>query len=363
MGDVMLARDVGRHFADRPADFQMGDIRALLGGFDLVCANLENPVAAAGQPDPVQDPHVTFRARPETLDVLRNLRVSVVSLGNNHMLDYGEAALVETLERLDSAGIKRVGAGRDYDEANRPLLLECQGRRVAFLSYSFIYSANTRMAGRNRPGVSDHRLHRILPRIRALARSGRDVIVMSHWGHEYRFYPLPYQMRQARRMIDAGASLVIGHGPHYPQGIEDYRGGQIVYSLGNFIFDEPHKFANRSFVYGVEIDASGRPRDHQIFPVHLDRHVPRLVQAAQKRRIEGLVSNLSVRYGREDRSFWRDISASYLTDICNRVRRTRSLKYLFVPPWSFYRDVGPVAISRKLKLRNLLGLSGSFSSR
>ena len=80
---------------------------------------------------------------------------------------------------------------------------------------------------------------------------------MSHWGYEYSFYPLPYQMRSARQMIDAGASVILGHGPHYPQGIERYRDGRIVYSLGNFIFDEPHKYANRSFVFGVEIDGSG----------------------------------------------------------------------------------------------------------
>ena len=103
MGDVMLAREVGRHFTAAPHDFRMDDVRQVLKGFDVVCLNLENPVGITGSPDPVQDPHVTFRARPETLDVLKGLGVTLVSLGNNHMLDYGPAALVETLERLDSA--------------------------------------------------------------------------------------------------------------------------------------------------------------------------------------------------------------------------------------------------------------------
>ena len=349
VGDVMMDRDVGRHYDASPGDFAMTDIRDLLADADIVCANLENPVATGGRPDPVQDPHVTFRAAPKTLDVLKSLRVNVVSLGNNHMLDYGEAALVETLERLDSAGIKRVGAGRNYREANAPLLVECNGRRLAFLSYVFIYSANTRMATRHQAGVSDHRLRRILPQIRELRSAVDDIVVMIHWGFEYRFFPLPYQMRQARRMIDEGASLILGHGPHYPQGIEQYLGRDIVYSLGNFIFDEPHKFANRSFIYRAEIDDTGRTRNQQIAPVHLRRHVPHLVDGAEKRRLQGLVETLGVRYRQAEIGFWQDLSGAYLTDICGRVRRSRSLKYLRVPPLSFYRDVGPAAIMRKLK--------------
>jgi poly-gamma-glutamate synthesis protein (capsule biosynthesis protein) len=356
MGDVMLARDVGRHFADAPADFRMDDVRGVLKNFELVCLNLENPVATKGRPDPIQDPHVTFRARPETLDVIKALGVTLVSLGNNHMLDYGAAALSETLDLLDGAGIKWVGAGRDYEEANRPLLITRNGRRIAFLSYAFIYSANTRMAGKRSAGVSDHRLNRILPRIRELKQSGCDVIVLIHWGQEYSFYPLPYQMRQARRMIDHGATLILGHGPHYPQGIEEYHGGRIVYSLGNFIFDEPHKFANRSFIYGAELDGSAGVRRSEIFPVHLNRHVPALVHAEKKRRLEQLIDSLSAAYPRKDRRFWKDISHAYLTDICGRVTRTRSLKYLLVPPWSFYRDVGLVGIARKLKVANMAGL-------
>ena len=148
----MMAREVGRHYKAAPADFAMSDIRALLSGAEVILANLESPIATGGRPDPVQDPHVTFRAAPETLDVLKRIGVNVVALGNNHALDYGEDALVETLERLGAAGIKHVGAGRNYEEANAPLLLDCQGRRVAVLSYAFIYSANTRMATRSRYG-------------------------------------------------------------------------------------------------------------------------------------------------------------------------------------------------------------------
>jgi poly-gamma-glutamate synthesis protein (capsule biosynthesis protein) len=358
----MLARAVGRHFTEAPNDFMQGAVHDVLRGYDIVCANLENPVGTSGHPCPGQDPHITFRAHPDTLDVLRSLNVNVVSLGNNHMLDYGETALVETLEHLDRSGIKWVGAGRNYEEANRPLLMTVKGHSFAFLSYAFIYSVNTRMATRRQPGIADHRLPGILHRIRQLRQSGHDVIVMNHWGYEYSFYPLPYQMRAARRMIDAGASMILGHGPHYPQGIEQYSGRPIVYSLGNFIFDEPHKYANRSFIFGVEIDERGLPGRQNVYPVHLRRHVPTLVGDPEKRRLLRLIANLTTRYIEQPQRFWRSQSTEYLTDLCGRVLRNRSVKYLLVPPLSFYRDVGPSAILRKLKPSTILGLL-PFGSR
>jgi poly-gamma-glutamate synthesis protein (capsule biosynthesis protein) len=350
LGDVMLARDVGAHYARSPGDFDMPDIRAYLGGSDLVLANLESPVASSGRPEPAQAPHVTFRAAAETLGVLTEIGVTVAALGNNHALDYGESALIETLANLDAVGIGHVGAGRNYEEANAPVLLELRGRRVAVLSYTFVYSVNTRMASRTRAGVADHRLERVLPRIRGLAAEGYDVLVSAHWGFEYRFYPLPYQMRQARRMIDAGARLVLGHGPHVPQGIETHRGRDIVYSLGNFIFDEPYTYAKRSFIYDAEIDERGAIVSRRIAPIHLPHHVPHLVSGEDEAQLRALVAALGQRYSQRTRTFWRDHSASYLTELGGRAIRGRSLKYLRVPPMGFYRDVGATGMLRNLRL-------------
>lgn len=345
----MLARDVGIHYSRSPNEFDMPDIRAHLDGSDVVLANLESPVARGGKPDPDQDPNVTFRAAPETLQVLRGIGVNVVALGNNHALDYGEAALLETLEHLDAAGIKHVGAGRNYEEANTPLLLDLRGRRVAILSHAFVYSVNTRMASRTKSGIADHRMSRIVPRIRRLAADGYEVLVTTHWGFEYRFYPLPYQMRQAREMIDAGARLVLGHGPHVPQGIETYAGRDIVYSLGNFIFDEPFSCTKRSFIYDAEIEADGSTADRRVVPIYLPHHVPSITAGQDGERLGALVSALGRRYPRKSRAFWRDHSAAYLTELGGRAVRSRSLKYLLVPPMGFYRDVGPHGILRNMR--------------
>ena len=249
LGEVSLARKVERHLAATPEDFQFDDIVEVIGGADLRFALLANAASRTGSPNAIMNPHIVFRCDPDNLSLLQRLGIHVVSLAHNHIMDFGEAAVHETIEQLDDRDIGHVGAGRNYEDANQPLLLECNGKKVAFLGHSFIYSASTRMATRKRAGVSDHRMGKILPRIRELARSGYMVIVSIHWGLEYALYPLPYNMRQGRQMIEHGASLILGHGPHYPQGMEWYGEGRILYSLGNFMFDEPYHFSNRSFFY------------------------------------------------------------------------------------------------------------------
>ena len=344
LGDVMMDRDVGRRYMVATDEFAMPDIRLALSGADLILANLENPVAVGGRADRRQDPHVTFRAAPATVDVLKSLGVHVVALANNHILDYGPDALAETIERLDAVGIKHVGAGRSYAEANAPLLLDVQGRRLAVLSYAFIYSVNTRMASRTRAGVSDHRIERILPLIRDLDADGYDVVVTLHWGFEYTFFPLPYQMRQARQMIDRGARMVLGHGPHYPQGIEEYRARDIIYSLGNFLFDEPYEFANWAYIYRAEIDEYGNTQNRQLVPIGLRSCVPHVLIDGEEQRVRELVNGLSHQYRHTTRQFWGAHSRSYLRELFGRCWRGRSLKYLRVPPLSFYRDIGPAGI-------------------
>ncbi|MGQ0522750.1 MAG: CapA family protein [Betaproteobacteria bacterium] len=351
MGDIMLSRAVGKHFTDRPEDFSLNEVATLLGDYDVVFANLENPVSTAGIPHAVQNPHVTFRCHPDALRVLKALRITAVSLANNHMLDYGPVALAETLQHLDAAGIGHVGAGLNYEEANRPLLIEARGTKLAFLAYVFLYSASTEMATRTRAGVSDHRMRTILPRIRSLVRDGYCVLVSVHWGIEYSFYPLPYQMAQARRMIDAGATLIVGHGPHYLQGIESWRDGRIVYSLGNCIFDEPFPHANRSYFYGASITHDGTVAREEIHPFHIRNHVPSLARGRDRKRIEQFIARLGRLYARKSPAFWQNQSSRYFRDLMWRVSTMKSYKFLRLPPLSFYGDVGARNYARKLARR------------
>ncbi len=340
MGDAMLARTVGERFAGNPSDFALDDIRELLKDCDLVFLNLENPVSREGTPHHIQKSNVTFCAAPPTLQILKNLGVNVVSIGNNHLLDYGPVALAATRENLKALGIKFCGAGNNRTEANQPAIIEVRERKIAVLSHVFVYSASTLKATGRRAGVAGARIGPILNRIRKLKRQGHLVMVSLHWGIEYGFYPVPYQRRQAKRMIEAGASLIIGHGPHYPQGIENYRHGQIVYSLGNLFFDEPLEFANKSFIYKGSIDSDGSVGKHKIFPYHIRGGIPELVEGDAAKEITNLVAKLSKEYHQKDTEFWKHISARYFSDIVWRVSTMKSLKFVFLPPFSFYLTLG-----------------------
>lgn len=358
MGDAMLGRSVGARYDARPDDFTMADIRSVIDGHDIVFVNLECPVSSRGRPDPIQKPNVTFCAPPETLGILRGIGVNVVSIANNHALDYGEEALRDTQLYLDQAGLRWGGAGRNYDEANAPIFLEVRGRKVAILCHVFIYSASTRIATKRRAGVADHHLGRMLRKIKSLRNEGYLVIVSVHWGLEYAFHPVPYQCRQARKMIEAGASLILGHGPHYPQGFETYEGGRIVWSLGNFLFDEPYRYSNRSFIYSAALSASSaQVVDERITPIEIVRGVPRVLSGPAGDRLHRGLRALTAGYQAGSRNkVQRRISARYFSDIVNRVFSMKSLRFLLLPPLGFYRDVGITGMMQKVRLRNLLSV-------
>lgn len=353
MGDIMLDRDVGEHYLQAPEDFEFTEIRNLLKKNDLVLGNLENPVGTRGAPHPKQDPHVAFRCHPRTLQTLKNLNIDAVTLANNHLLDYGEDTLKDTLVHLDDIGVKHLGAGKDYEEANRPLTFEVSGIKVALFSSVMIYSASTERAKKNSPGVADYNIRPLLKQIRAFKRKGYVVLVTIHWGIEYCLYPIPYQRRQAKKMIDAGASLILGHGPHFPQGIEKYGMGEIVHSLGNFIFDEPYPNARRSFIYSAVIDEYGELKSRQVFPVTLVNHLPVLDKHKGLNRTDLLVNRFIEMYDRKDNRFWKKINSRWLSDIVWRVSWMKSWKFVFLPPLSFYFSVGVGNIFRKFKPSNL----------
>jgi poly-gamma-glutamate synthesis protein (capsule biosynthesis protein) len=201
---------------------------------DLTIGNLETPVSRRGSP--VQKEYA-YRSPPEALPALVQAGFDVVNLANNHVLDYGENALLDTLDYLDQAGLRHVGAGRDADNAFQPAVVEKNGVRIAFLGFSRVVPFVSWKAGKGHPGVAD--TYEETRPVQAIEQAKRDadlVVVIVHWGIEREDRPEDYQVRLARKYIDAGADLVIGGHPHVLQGLEFYKGKWIAYSLGNFIF-------------------------------------------------------------------------------------------------------------------------------
>lgn len=233
-GDSMFGRGVAaalREDPDRPL-FAPEIVEAARAA-DLFVLNLECCVSdRAVRPDPTR--MFTFRAPSTAVRVLRELGVTCVTLANNHVLDFGRDALLDTFAHLDAAGIRRVGAGRDLQEARTPVVLEANGLRLAVLGVTD-HPAEYAADG-DRPGTAFADLRRGVPPwlVDAIAAVEAEVtLVTPHWGPNMVAEPLAYVRRAARALLEAGATVVAGHSAHVFHGVE----GTVLYDLGDFLDD------------------------------------------------------------------------------------------------------------------------------
>jgi poly-gamma-glutamate synthesis protein (capsule biosynthesis protein) len=241
VGDIMLARGVGASIATRGQRYPFEAVAPLLAGADIRIGNLELPLTERGR---AVNKDYVFRASPALAEALNLAGFNVLTVANNHSLDYGPDGLVDTLAALDQAGIARPGGGRSAAEAHAPALLSVNGLRVAVLGYVNTpndgrsgWQAESMRADGSAPGVA-WGTPDVIRRDVAAARSAADVVIVAlHAGWEYTAAPNPVQRELAYAAVEAGAALVLGAHPHVLQGIEEYRGVPIVYSLGNFVFD------------------------------------------------------------------------------------------------------------------------------
>ena len=207
---------------------------------DIFMLNQEFPFGTTGEA--AEDKEYTFRVDPKYVSLLPELGVDVVTLANNHMLDFGRGPLKETLEALDGAGILHVGAGQNLEEAKALKTVEAGGRVIGFLGATRVIPEHSWTASRSNSGLfTTYDPTKLLEEIQAAKQQCDYVVVYVHWGIERNTEPEEYQKSLARQYIDAGADAVIGAHPHVLQGIEYYQGKPIFYSLGNFIF------ANRTY--------------------------------------------------------------------------------------------------------------------
>lgn len=172
---------------------------------------------------------------------LKELHIDIVSLANNHFFDLGEEGARHTIELLDKEGILHCGAGRNLKEAGLPVVVEIQGKKIAFLGfcdtdYYHVYMCT--YATENSPGINPMREDYVVSEIKKNAALYDYVVVLAHWGRENTFNPDVSTDKMARLMLKAGAVAVLGSHPHQVQSVINTRKGSIAYSMGNFLFPE-----------------------------------------------------------------------------------------------------------------------------
>jgi len=264
VGDIMLGGRWERTVAANDYFHPFENIAPELQAGDITLANLEMPLTRRGRE--YTNKKFRFRARPDSAFALKKAGINVVTLANNHIMDYGVPGLADTLASLMRAGIESVGASGDLTTACMPLITEIKGVRVAILGYSLTLPEQF-WAGKNRPGTAPLREKPVMADIAAAREQADIVIVTVHWGEEGSTRLRDYQPRLARLMIDSGADAVIGHHPHILQGIERYKRGIIFYSLGNFAFAHKSRIADRTLL--VRLRFNGDKRSAELLPVNI----------------------------------------------------------------------------------------------
>jgi poly-gamma-glutamate capsule biosynthesis protein CapA/YwtB (metallophosphatase superfamily) len=294
VGDIMLGRRVGdRHRNDPGAPLL--PLAKRLAAAEITVGNFESTLSADGSPTQGGD---SFAASPRVTPGLRTAGFDLMSLANNHVGDYGDRALRQTLSRFEVAGIKTVGAGRNLTAARRPIIIERDGVRIGFLAVDSIGEtpAATRTgAGTNRLNMPPRtgplnrsQLQRISADIRALSTRVDVAVVLTHWGTQYTHRPESSQRLVAQAFADAGADLVIGGHPHWVQGLEMAGSAVVVHSLGNFIFDMDFQTKTREGIFLEILLWDGAVKAVEPVPYLIDdAFTPRLIKGDRAQGILG----------------------------------------------------------------------------
>lgn len=288
-GDVLLNGDVLENYKNQGVEGILDE--EMLGAVrdaDLTVINEEFPFSSRGTQAP--DKQFTFRTDPAYVRAFREMGVDMVTLANNHVLDYGEEALTDTMNSLDEAGILYAGAGCDKERAAQVQIVEKRGIKIGMLAASRVIPVPSWNVQNREPGVFCTYDPALL--LEAIGKAKKEcdyLLVYVHWGIERSTEPEDYQKTMARQYIDAGADAVIGSHPHVLQGIEFYEGKPICYSLGNFIFNRE---IGQTMAVRLEVK-TGETKKLQILPASAANAKTGLLKGQEAERIYRTLEGIS----------------------------------------------------------------------
>jgi poly-gamma-glutamate synthesis protein (capsule biosynthesis protein) len=306
VGDTMLGRGVAETLTTAaPASLVEPEIAAVLRDADITVLNLECCISDRGAPIQLAGKPFFFRAPPRAVELLVDLGVDCVTLANNHALDFGEVALLDTLRHLQTAGISWVGAGADVVRARLPVTLTAGGDDLTVIGFTDHPVAFA--AGPARPGVAYLDLSTALAPwiVNGLSAAQGCVLVTPHWGPNMTTEPDSDIRRAGEQLLRCGAALVAGHSAHVFHGVEGGAHGAVLYDVGDFLDDyrvDPILRNDLGLLFLVDI-ASGRPRGLQAVPLKLDYCYTRRATGADARWITD-------RFQRACAAFGHDVSVA-----------------------------------------------------
>jgi len=282
VGDVLLDRDVRKIIEQNDIFYPFEKIKDIISANDIAFYNNECPFADTSDGFPINK-RFSFRAEPEFIAGLKYAGFNVASVANNHTIDYGKTGFMRTIELLNNDSVFTVGGAENQAKAFEPLLIEKNGQTFAFFANLEFLLEGTSFI-QNKPYPAYAQIDRLCSQIEKYNSIVDFVIVSFHWGTESATTPNYKQIEYAHKVIDAGADLVIGHHPHVLQSIEVYRNKIILYSLGNFVFDNKQKLQKQSAIFNCVFD-NGEIKNPELIPVSIVNNRPQIADKAESKEI------------------------------------------------------------------------------
>ncbi len=300
-GDTMLGRLTNETISKCGYAYPWGNVLSLLQKTDLNIINLETTLTTSTNKTPKV---FNFKADPDKVETLIVGNIDVVSLANNHILDFGVEGLQETIETLDNAEIKHVGAGRNISQAKKPIIITKNGIAIGVIGYTDNepgWLATQEKPGTNYIEVGD--IETVKKDIAALRKKVDIVIVSIHWGPNKRQRPTQKFQNFAHQIIDAGADIIHGHSAHIFQGIEMYNNKLILYDTGDFVDDyavDETLRNDQSFFYTVTLSKHNEKiniSNVQLTPLLIDNIQVNKATEEEKNEIIKRIQKLSLELG------------------------------------------------------------------
>ncbi|MDR1412846.1 MAG: CapA family protein [Actinomycetes bacterium] len=279
VGDLTFSRSGGASFGT-PKKL-LSNVKATLKKADITYGNLETPLSARGK---AADKTFTFRGPKSAAAAMASAGFDIVSVSNNHSLDYGRSAFADTRSALKKAKVAAVGGGKNKKEAWKPVVIKRKKATVAFLAFSEITPANF-AATSTKSGCSyTQDFAAVKKAVKAAAKKYDYLIVGMHWGIESQYAPTAHQVKEGRALIKAGAAAVLGSHPHVLQGVEFYKKGLIAYSMGNFVFSPGSAKGRDSAILTLKLTDKG-VTEVSAKPVKIEGFTPKVKSGTAGKRI------------------------------------------------------------------------------
>ncbi len=296
VGDMMFDKSVAGFIKAKGEDYVFEGYEKHFMGSDIVFGNLETSLSNRGQA--IKDKQYTFRSSPTLAPFLKKYNFSVLSIANNHVLDYGPLAFLDTMKHLKENGISYGGGGHNKQEAYNGVVIEKKGLKIGFLAFTRVTPSVDWYAGAKKPGIiGAYKVHEteVLEAVKLLNEKCDLLVVSLHWGKEGSTTVRKEETEFAHKLVDSGADVIEGHHPHVVQGIEMYKERPIFYSLGNFIFTSSHaQICNKTIMATVRYGSKGELKTVEAVPGMIKSGRPVPMEGSEKQEFIDYLNRMNI---------------------------------------------------------------------